>query len=164
MPAKTCNINLPYRSNLIAKVNKAMKKIHLLLFLTSVPVLASASDEYAKGDSLRQIVINLTVVAVIYLVSAFIIKVIKTLQAARLKNKILEKGVPDELAAALLQPDKNEARDQAIKFFLVLANMAAGFFLVGYFDPSMMVTLGIMSGCLALSFLFYFMYIKRSAY
>ncbi len=137
-----------------------MKKI-ITYSLITMPFVASAQDNNSNPEALRQIIVNGTVVVVIYLISTFIIKAIKALHAYRLKNKIVENGVPDNIAEQLLQPDGDETKNQAIKFFLILFNAAIGFFLIGYFEPTLMITLAIMSLCLALSFLAYFIYIKQ---
>jgi hypothetical protein len=136
-----------------------MKKFILLSLLTA-PFAASAQGN-SSPEALRQVIVNGTVIIVIYLVSAFIIKAVKALHAYRLKNKIVEKGVPDNIAEQLLQPDADETKHQAIKFFFILFNAAIGFFLVGYYNPPIMIALAIMSLFLAFSFLSYFIYIKR---
>jgi hypothetical protein len=140
-----------------------MKKLTLYSLIV-LPFTANAQGGGANADALRQIIINGTVVIVIYLASSFIIKTLKTLHAYRLKNKIIEKGVPDHVAEQLLQPEKDETKHQAIKFFFILFNSAIGFFLVGYYNPPVMTMMAIMSLCLAFSFLAYFIYNKYASH
>jgi len=139
-----------------------MKKL-IINYLMALPFTASAQGGQSNTEALRQLIVNGTVVIVIYLVSAFIIKAVKALHAYRLKNKILEKGVPDNIAERLLEPDKDETKHQAIKFFFILFNAAVGFFLVGFYNPPVMVMMAIMTMCLAFSFLAYFIYVKQSS-
>jgi uncharacterized membrane protein len=139
-----------------------MKK-SIINSLIALPFTASAQGGGANADALRQLIINGTVVIVIYLVSSFIIKTLKALHAYRLKNKIVEKGVPDRVTEQLLQPEKDETKHQAMKFFFILFNAAIGFFLVGYYNPPVMTMMAIMSLCLAFSFLAYFIYIKYAS-
>jgi hypothetical protein len=140
-----------------------MKKIIAIAIALCAALTTKAQGTSAAPDSQRQLVINGTVIIVIYLVSAFILKAIKSIQDYRLKNKIIEKGLPGELAAQYLRADMNEDKNQTIKIVCVLAGAVLGLSLIGFFAPPLITMLAIMSFSIAAGFLAYYIYLKMSS-
>jgi len=123
---------------------------------------AQAQGVKSLAGGQRQIVVDGSLIVVIYLVSTFVLKAIKSLHDYRLKNKLIEKDLPQEIFGQFLQPEKNEAGHQSIKIFFVLACAGIGLSAIAFFNPSLVAIFAIMSFSIAGSFLAYFIYLKRS--
>ena len=78
----------------------------------------------------------------------------------RLKNKIIDKGVSEAIAASLLQNDKSETRNTSIKWFALLMGIGIGSTIVYYTLPLNIHSIAIMAFSMAASFLGYYLYLK----
>lgn len=140
-----------------------MKKFIAIVIALCAALSTKAQGAGADPDSQRQLVINGTVIIVIYLVSSFILKAIRSIQDYRLKNKIIESALPGELAAQYLRSDIHEDKNQTVKIVCVLAGAGLGLSLIGYFIPPVIPMLAIMSFSIAAGFLAYYIYLKMSS-
>ena len=91
----------------------------------------------------------------------FILLVLKRVYDYRLKTKIVEKGVPENIIASILQPSRNEDGNSNIKWFSILAGIGAGLTIVNYTQPLGIHSLAIMSFCISVSFLGYYFFTKK---
>jgi hypothetical protein len=140
-----------------------MKKIIVIAIALSAALTTNAQGNDIVPDSQRQLVMNGTVILLIYLVSSFILKATRSIQDYRLKNKIIERGVPEQLAAQYLRSDINEDKNQTVKIVCVLAGAGMGLSLIGYFVPPVITMLAMMSFSIATGFLVYYIYLKNSS-
>lgn len=92
----------------------------------------------------------------------FILTVLKRVVDFRLKNKIVEKGIPENIVASILQTNPKEDRNMNIKWFAILAGLGVAFTLINFTLPLGIHSLAIMAFCIAASFLGYFFFIKYS--
>lgn len=92
----------------------------------------------------------------------FILVILKRIMEYRLKNKIVEKGVPENIISSILQPNSKEDRNINIKWFAILAGVGAGLTIIYYTLPLGIHSLAIMAFCIAASFLGYFFFLKQS--
>jgi hypothetical protein len=92
----------------------------------------------------------------------FILAIIKTILDFRLKSKMVDKGVSDKVVEQFLQPQNRDAKTQAIKAFLILAGIGVGLTAINFTSPIGIHSFAIMAFSIALSFLGYFYFIKRS--
>lgn len=99
---------------------------------------------------------------VIILVMIFVLSILKRMLDYRLKNKIADKGVSEIIASSILQSDSKEDGAINIKWFSILAGIGVGLTIVNYTLPLGIHSLAIMSFSIALSFLGYHYYLKRS--
>jgi hypothetical protein len=118
-------------------------------------------NTFAEGQ--RQIVVNLSIIIVIYLVSTFILKAVKAIHNYRLKSKMVEMGLPNNIVEQFLQPEGQDVKNQNIKVFLILIGMGLGSSIVSYFAFDIIQAIAIMSFAIAGSFLAYYIYLKKSA-
>ena len=80
----------------------------------------------------------------------------------RLKARMIEKGVSDKVVEQLLQPDGKDVKGQAMKSFLLLSGIGLGLTIINFFLPIGIHSIAIMSFSIALSFLGYYYFLKRS--
>jgi hypothetical protein len=139
-----------------------MKKLMLLVVSFAAPFTTSAQDKNPDAEGFRQVVLNATAVAVIYLVTVFVFKVLQAMHGYHLKNKLIERGIPEAITAQYLRQEESDTKDQPIKIFLVLAAAGIALLLIGYYEPSLVISLAIMSISISIAFLVYFFYLKRS--
>ncbi|MFC0773781.1 hypothetical protein [Terrimonas alba] len=137
-----------------------MKKIVTLILAGLITSSASAQDNYPRidGEVFRTVAVLFVLLAFMF----FIISILKRIFEYRLKNKIVEKGIAENIASSILQTDARENKDSNIKWAAILAGLGAGLTLINYTMPLGIHSLAIMSFCIALSFLGYFLYLKSS--
>ena len=92
----------------------------------------------------------------------FILTIMKRILDHRLKNKILERGITDSVALSILQTNPNENRNINIKWFAILTGLGAGLTIVDFTRPLGIHSLAIMTFCIAVSFLGYFYYLRKT--
>jgi hypothetical protein len=142
-----------------------MKKLITFALILSAPLALSAQEVAQLPGGLyidRGLFTGIASILVLYLISAFIISIIKLFQEYRLKSKLIEKGVSEAVVEQFLQPTKKDSRTQAIKWFLILAAVGLGLTIVQFTLPLGFHSVAIMSFCIAFSFLGYYYYIKMS--
>jgi len=106
------------------------------------------------------------VVATIALVGMFMyffLAIIKRIFEHRLKNKIIDKGIPENVAQSILEAKASEDSKHAnIKWFAILAGLGIGLTGVNYTQPLGFHSLAIMAFSISLSFLGYYLFIRNS--
>jgi hypothetical protein len=141
-----------------------MKKLVTVVLTGLVTSAAAAQNNHPRiSDGISQE--GFRAVAVIFVMLSFmifIISILKRIFEYRLKNKIVEKGIAENIASSILQTDARENKDSNIKWVALLAGLGAGLTLVNYTMPLGIHSLAIMSFCIALGFLGYFFYLKSS--
>ena len=99
---------------------------------------------------------------VVALFMIFILTILKRVLEYRLKNKIVEKGIVENIASSILQTGTNENRHINIKWFAILAGIGAGLTIVNYTQPLGIHSLAVMAFSISLSFLGYYFFLKQS--
>ena len=92
----------------------------------------------------------------------FIITVLKHVLEYRIKNKIAEKGISENMASSILQKSPKEDRNSNIKWFSMLTGIGLGLTIINYTLPLGIHSLAIMSFSIAAGFLGYFFFRKYS--
>jgi hypothetical protein len=142
-----------------------MKKIITLSILILTSLIGNAEGVYKLQDGKeisRQLIDIPASILAVYIVSIFLINVIKGILNYRLKYKMIDKGVSEDMIKLLLQPDQNDAKNQTIKSFFILAGLGIGVTITGFFQPFGIHSLVIIIFSLSLSFLAHYFYIKRT--
>ncbi|HMI02389.1 MAG TPA: hypothetical protein VK541_07910 [Pedobacter sp.] len=94
----------------------------------------------------------IAVTVLIALTTGFILVVIRLLLEHRIKNRIIEKGLPEETAKAILGSGESALKTSLLKWFLVFAGIACGLFLVAALHPNQVTSLAIIACSIAGSF------------
>lgn len=92
----------------------------------------------------------------------FIISVLKRILEHRLKNKIIDKGISESIAASILESNSGESKNANIKWFAILAGIGIGLTAVNYSQPLGFHSLAIMAFSISLSFLGYYFFVKKN--
>lgn len=141
-----------------------MKKIITFVPAGFVTMTVNAQDNYSRiGEGISGEVFRIC--ATIFVVLAFmvfILAILKGIFEYRLKHKIVDKGIPENIISSLLKDNKGEGRNINIKWFAILAGLGAGLTVVNYTLPLGIHSLAIMTFSIAFSFLGYYFYLKRS--
>jgi len=138
-----------------------MKKIIYIVFIAAVPIIANAQNSNVQG--INEDVFNACAsIFTAGLFMIFILAIIKRIMDYRIKNKIVEKGVPENIASSILQTSPKENRNTNIKWFALLAGIGIGLTIIYYTLPLGIHSLAIMSFCIAASFLGYYFFLKQS--
>lgn len=138
-----------------------MKRIITIIALLFYSIAANAQTYYLfprDRNITTELMRSTVIIIVMYIISAFILSLIRIFLNHRLKNKMLEKGVPGEVIAQML-PGKNE-QTMAIKWFSVLIAIAVGFLIISFFPPGIHSII-IMVFCVALGHLGFYLWAKR---
>lgn len=91
----------------------------------------------------------------------FIINIIKRIFEHRLKNKIVDKGISENIAQSILETKATgESKYANIKYFAILAGIGIGLTGVNYTQPLGFHSLAIMAFSISLSFLGYYLFIR----
>jgi len=92
----------------------------------------------------------------------FIINIMKRIFEHRLKNKIVDKGISENIAQSILatqSPDENKYSN--VKWFAILAGIGLGLTGVNYTQPLGFHSLAIMAFSISLSFLGYYLFTRN---
>jgi hypothetical protein len=136
-----------------------MKKIITFVPAGFVTMGVNAQDNYPRIDG--EVFRICATIFVVLAFMVFILAVLKGIFEYRLKRKIVDKGIPENIISSLLK-DKGEGRNINIKWFAILAGLGAGLMIVNYTLPLGIHSLAIMTFSIAFSFLGYYFYLKRS--
>jgi len=93
----------------------------------------------------------------------FIINIMKKIFEHRLKNKIVDKGISENIAHSILETKTTEDNKYAnVKWFSILAGIGIGLTGVNYTQPLGFHSLAIMAFSISLSFLGYYLFIRNT--
>ena len=136
-----------------------MKKIITTVIATFVIVAANAQG---NSEFDRNVFEACAVIFVMLAIMVFILAVIKKIMDYRLKNKIVDKGISENIASSILQTTPHEGINANIKWFAILAGIGAGLMIVNYTQPLGFHSVAIMAFSTSLSFLGYYFFIRQS--
>jgi hypothetical protein len=142
-----------------------MKKTILALV-----ILVSSVAAFAQGDQGPLIdrglvfdVVNMCgIILTIYLISAFILQLLRQNFDYRLKSKIVEKGTDEHIVDKLVQPEKKDQRNTILQWFCTLTGIAIGFLIMAFTQPYGLHSLAIMAFSVATGLGVYYILSRRS--
>ena len=127
--------------------------------IIAMPFMVSAQDNSLQNSEAFRISAT---ILVIILVMAFILLTLKRIFDFRLKNKIVDNGIPENIIASILQTTPKEDGNVNIKWFSILAGLGIALIFIYYTQPLGIHSLAIMSLCLSISFLGYYFFNKHT--
>ena len=92
----------------------------------------------------------------------FFLTVLKQIFEHRLKNKIIDKGISENMTDSILSTRSSESKNVNIKWFSILAGIGIGLTGVNYTQPLGFHSLAIMAFSVSLSFLGYYLFTRHS--
>lgn len=135
-----------------------MKKIlTILLLIVSLSVKADDHGWQLADNISRALAILITFAMIIFFVITFLQRILDH----RLRNKIVDKGIPEGLAGSLLKDKPRENIQSTIKWFCLLGSTGAGLFIVYYTMPLNIHSLAIMALSISIGFLGYYLFLKQ---
>ena len=143
-----------------------MKKICITLAGVGISIGASAQDNNFDPFKDRQFIfdsVNIcAILLVIYLLSNFILKIIRQSLDFKLKNKIIEKETAEPVVAQLMHPETSkEKRNYLLQWFFVLAAIGLGFTVMHLSRPFGLHSLAIMAFSVAAGFGGYYFFTRE---
>ena len=136
-----------------------MKKLITIVTAITAGTAVNAQDTFVSPQESFKVISSILVVVLFML---FILTILKRIFDYRLKNKIVDKGIPENVASSILQTKSSEDRNINIKWFALLAGVGAGLTIIYFTLPLGIHSLAIMAFSISLSFLGYFFYLKQS--
>ncbi len=138
-----------------------MKKIISIAAVMTTPFVVNAQSGNRPGIDMDIFNVCATIF-VVGLFMIFILVILKRSMDYRLKNKIVEKGIPENIASSILQTNPKEDRNINIKWFSLLTGLGVALTIIYYTLPLGIHSLAIMAFSIAASFLGYFFFLKQS--
>lgn len=138
-----------------------MKKIISIAVAITTPFAVNA--QASNSPEINQEIFNIcATIFVVGLFMVFILTILKRIVDFRLKNKIVEKGIPENIVSSILQTNPKEDRNINIKWFAILAGLGTGLTIINYTTPLGIHSLAIMAFSISLSFLGYYFFVKQT--
>jgi hypothetical protein len=140
-----------------------MKKLTTCIFAIAIAATAHAQSDVSPNMTGHNGILEiLGTIALVAIVMFFILEMIKFLMNYRLKNKIIDKGVSEELASSLLRVDPNERKNINIRWFAIFAGIGTALTIIYHTLPLGIHSLAIMAFCISASFLGYYFFLRRA--
>jgi hypothetical protein len=129
-----------------------MRKVILFSGILFTSVSLQAQEVFYPLQD-RQFVFDVlnicAVLLVIYMISRFILQLIKLYLDRRLKGRIIELQTPENIIHQLLPVAKKEKGAELLQWFFVLAGIAVGFVIVKLTMPFGLHSMAILAACVA---------------
>jgi hypothetical protein len=143
-----------------------MKKIFVSIFsiASSTTVFAQESTPKIPSPLLNGEIdhtLSLVPIFVITLVVILVIQVTRYILDHKLKNKIIDRGISEQLANSILEKSVSDKKEDSIKWAILLLGVSGGLTVAYYTMPLDIHSLAIMVFSAGLSYLAYFFYLQK---
>jgi Na+/H+-translocating membrane pyrophosphatase len=142
-----------------------MKKAFIAAAILLTSIVANAQDKQEpliNRELIFELVNICAIVLVIYLISSFILQLIRQNLDYRLKSKIVEKETAENIVGQLVQPDKTNPVNTLLQWTCTLIGIAVGFTIIALTGPFGLHSLAIMAFSVAAGMGTYYLFIRRS--
>jgi hypothetical protein len=142
-----------------------MKKALIIIAALGGSIVAYAQD---KPEPLinRELIFDLVhvimFILVVYLISSFILQLVRQNFDFRLKSKILERQTEEQIVSQLVQPEKINPLNSVLQWICALVSVGVGFALINVTLPFGLHSLAIMSFSVAAGLGIYYYMAKRA--
>lgn len=143
----------------------SMKKISITVFISCVALVAEAQenfDPFRDREFFFDTMHICAILAIIYLVSSFILQILKNAISYRIKNRILDKGTDENIVRELLQPEKKGNKSYVLQWFFILAAIGIGLLLVRLTIPFGLHSIAILALSMAAGFGAYYYFARQT--
>jgi len=134
-----------------------MKKIVSTVLAIHAMIAVNAQGFGDHGEIFR----TCAAIFVMLAMMVFVLAVLKGIFEHRLKNKIVDKGINENIASSILQTTPKEGIHSNIKWFVLLTAMGIGLLIINSTLPLGFHSLAIMAFSIGFSFLVYYVFISR---
>ena len=138
-----------------------MKKLFALSAVLLSSIMVNAQDG-GHMEINMELARGIMLLVFTYLLSSFVLAVIRQLLDSRLKHKMVDKGVSDEVVSQFLKPANKDTRSYVMKWCLIFLSMGIGFALINVTQPLGIHSLAILSICIAFGFLAYYFFVTKT--
>ncbi len=140
---------------------------------TSIIILLATAQAFAQNktetqsspsETLAEPIagIILPILFIIFLVF-MLISLIKYFLEFRLKNKLIDRGMSEQLSTYLLNNTDQEKQNEAVKLAILFCGIGTGLIFTYLTTPINLHSLAIMAFSIGLSYLAYFFYLRRKS-
>ncbi|MDI9340338.1 MAG: hypothetical protein QM534_07165 [Sediminibacterium sp.] len=98
----------------------------------------------------------------ITLVIVLVIQVTRYILDHKLKNKIIDRNISEQLATSILDKSATDKKNDSIKWAFLLLGLGLGLTITYHTMPLHIHSMAIISFCIGLSFLAYYFFLKHS--
>jgi hypothetical protein len=149
-----------------------MKKIFISIISLASSTIVFGQDSISKTalpsqlsldsgiDNSKSIEIFMPLFA-ITLVVILVVQVTRVILENKLKNKIIDRGISEQLASAILGNSAADKKDDIIKWAFLLLGLSGGLIVTYNTMPMHIHSIAIITFSLGLSYLFYYFYQRR---
>lgn len=98
----------------------------------------------------------------ISLLVILVIRIVKIILENKLRNKIIDRGISEQLASSILGNSLVDKKDESIKWAFLLLGLSAGLTVTYHTTPLDIHSLAIMVFSLGLSYLVHYFYLRKN--
>lgn len=141
-----------------------MKKALIIMAALGGSIVAYAQDKpepLINRGTIDDMMHICAVILVIYLVSSFILQLVRNNFDFQLKSKILERKPEDHLVTQLIQPEKPNTFNPLLQWICALTAVGVGFLIIEMTEPYGLHSLAIMALSVAAGLIVYYRMAKR---
>lgn len=146
-----------------------MKKILVSIGTTIITIRAFAQNKSITGltsnevNPLRPVALGEIVLPILFIsfLIFMLITAVKYFLEFRIKNKLIEKGMAEQLSAYLLSNNEQEKKNDVAKWAILLCGIGVGLIITYLTAPIDIHSFAIMAFSLGLSYWVYFFYLKK---
>lgn len=142
-----------------------MKKALIIIAALGGSIVAYAQDKpepLINREFIFDLIHIVAVLLVIYLISSFILQIVRSNFDFRLKSKMLERQTEEQMAGQLLQPDKVNPLNTVLQWICALVAVGIGFLIIELTEPYGLHSLAIMAFSVAAGLIVYYRLAPRT--
>jgi hypothetical protein len=142
-----------------------MKKALIIIAALGGSIVAYAQDKpepLINRELIFDLVHVIVFILVIYLISSFILQLVRQNFDFRLKSKILERQTEQSIVSQLVQPDRINPLNSVLQWICALVGIGIGFALISHTQPFGLHSLAIMALSVAAGLGVYYYIAKRA--
>lgn len=140
-----------------------MKKIltSILTLLATAPAFAQNTPTTVAQTDIDPVSSIIPPVLFMSFLVFMLVSLVKYFLEYRLKNKLIDKGTPENISAYLSTKNESEKQDNVIKWGILFCGIGVGLTVTYLTAPIHIHSLAIMAFSIGLSYMAYFCYLKR---
>lgn len=144
-----------------------MKNLLTSIIIPLTTVQAFAQNKPIESNVVDSVNVEPTIqiilpILFISFLAFMLITLIKYFLEFRLKNKLIDRGMSEQLSTYLLNKNDKEKQNEVVKWAILFCGIGAGLFFTYLSAPIDIHSLAIMAFSIGLSYLVYFFYLKKS--